>query len=186
MCIFSEEQGIKIPDDDDGGFNDEYKPSHPNFSSHFDHSGFGGVSTIENSIPPPLTNNAYQRPDVQGYPQNNYPKKNVDGHRTSSIPPPLINNAYQRPGTHGYPQNNYPKKDSDGYRPGSLPPPSNSNTYQRPDGPDYSQIDYHNLGSPNGHRKNNRGSTNKKPLTIGLDVYPVIGKHDRNTHSQQT
>ena len=60
---FSDEQGIKIPDDDDGGFNDKYKPSkptHPNFSSHFDHGGsFGpGVTESTNYPPHPLPTNS--------------------------------------------------------------------------------------------------------------------------------
>ena len=183
IYYFSDEQGIKIPDDDDGGFNDNYKPKHPNFSSHFDHGKFEGIDKYENSIPPPSSNNAYQRPEIHDYSQNNYNNKGVGGHRPNSIPLPTNTNAYQRPDVPNSSQSHYLDKVGDGYRPSSITYPPNNNEHQRPDGPDYSQNINYSQGTPGDRRTNNRGSNTKKPLTIGLDVYPVLN-HVKNAYAQ--
>ena len=81
---------------------------------------------------------------------------------------------YQRP--------NSPSPNNDVYqRP--KPPPSNVNIYHRPDGPDYSLNGAPNQSPNGGRRVNNLNTKNKLPLTIGLDVYPVLGSHGKKSAS---
>ena len=147
MKYFRDEQGIRIPDNDDGGFKDdkpEYKPIFPTISNQFNNGGFSGPTSFIKPKPPP--------PNV-----NSYPK-----------PKPPNNNVYQTP--QPQPPTNY------AYQP--KPPSSNNHGYQN--GPTFSAPTHR----PTTNRRNTKRTQNKKiPLTIGLDVYPVLGNHGKNNPS---
>ena len=154
IFIFRDEQGIKIPDDDDGGFDEpyqptrptrkkDYKPNFPSIASQFDHSGFGGYDKPSVSYP---DKNSYQKPVYEQI----QPPAQIQ-------PPSPENSIYTKP---AYVQ---PK------------PPTVS---QRPYGQDYTQHIPPSAPNkrPGGDRRvSNRPQKPKLPLTIGLDVYPVLG-----------
>ena len=157
LYIFSDEQGIRIPDDDDGGFNDEkpkYKPVFPPIANQFNNGGFSGPTS-------------YSKPNPQPRPENDYPKLNAPNNIVYQTPQPPV---YQTPQP--------PKPTNYAYQP--KPPASNTYGYQN--GPTFSTQGY---PSSNNRRNTKRTQKKKIPLTIGLDVYPVLGnqgKHNGPSH----
>ena len=155
--FLSDEQGIRIPDDDDGGFKDEepkYKPVFPTIANQFDHGGFSGPSTYAKPNQPP--------PPVKNYPKPNPPNNNA---YQTPRPPQTTNYAYQTPRP--------PQPTNYAYQ----PKPPSTNTYGFQNAPTFSTPGY---PSSNNRRNTKRTQKKKIPLTIGLDVYPVLenlGKH---------
>ena len=110
--VCSDEQGIRIPDDDDGGFKDEkpkYKPVFPTISNQFNYGGFSNPTSYGKPNPGPTS---YSKP--------NPPPPRLDNYAKPSPPRPSPND-YSKPNP---PVNNY-----------QQPNQPNNNVYQTPQSP---------------------------------------------------